>query len=78
MINGHWEDHEFTVPAGSASSWRRVVDTALPSPQDIVEPGKEPHLQNETYEVRARSIVVLQNGLAEMSPGKSGAAEKTK
>ena len=42
MINGHWEDHSFTVPEGQASEWRRVVDTARPSPEDIVEPGNEP------------------------------------
>ena len=28
MINGHWEDHGFTVSGGRASQWRRVVDTA--------------------------------------------------
>ena len=44
MINGHWEDRTFTVQEGAPSEWRRVVDTAQPSPEDIVEPGKEPKL----------------------------------
>ena len=37
----------------------RVVDTARPSPDDIVEPGHEPLLQTASYVVRARSVVVL-------------------
>ena len=59
MINGHWEDRSFTVQEGHASEWRRVVDTARPSPEDIVEPGKEPKLETASYLVRARSVVVL-------------------
>jgi isoamylase len=77
MINGHWEDHEFTVPNGH-SEWHRVVDTSLPSPNDIVEPGKEPQLQDKKYKVRARSIVVLQEGATETNPAKSGTGGKTK
>ena len=59
MINGHWEDRPFTVPEGAPSEWRRVVDTAKPGPEDIVEPGKEPTLESASYRVRARSVVVL-------------------
>ena len=61
MINGHWEDHSFTVPEGQTSEWRRVVDTARPSPEDIVEPGTEPILTTASYTVRARSVVVLRH-----------------
>jgi glycogen operon protein len=35
------------------------VDTALPSPQDIVEPGKEAKISGSTYLVTGRSVVVL-------------------
>jgi isoamylase len=77
MINEHWEDHEFSVPDGH-SEWRRVVDTSLPSPNDIVEPGKEPQLQDTKYRVRARSIVVLRKGATETSPAKPGTGQKTK
>ena len=59
MINGHWEDRSFTVSQGQASQWRRAVDTARPSPEDIVEPGSEPVLETASYPVRARSVVVL-------------------
>jgi glycogen operon protein len=59
MINGHWEDHRFTVFEGEASTWQRVVDTARPSPEDIVEPRTGPALETASYTVRARSVVVL-------------------
>jgi len=42
MINGHREDHSFTVPEGQSTEWRRVVDAAQPSPEDIVEPETSP------------------------------------
>jgi glycogen operon protein len=59
MINGQSEDRTFTVQNGPPSAWRCVVDTAKPSPGDIVEPGKEPRLEGATCLVRARSLVVL-------------------
>jgi glycogen operon protein len=60
MVNGHWEDHRFTVfEGGGPSTWQRVVDTSRPSPEDIVEPGTEPVLEAASYMVRARSVVVL-------------------
>jgi len=59
MINGHWEDKTITVQVGRPSEWRRVVDTARPSPEDIVEPGSEPKLESANCLVRARSVVVL-------------------
>ncbi len=62
MINGYWEDCEFKVQGGQPSKWRRVVDTARPSPDDIVEPGKEPKLKTVNCLVRARSVVVLRTG----------------
>jgi hypothetical protein len=37
------------------------VDTALPSPHDIVEPGSEPDVVGNTHRVEARSLVVLVN-----------------
>lgn len=59
MANEHWEDRTFPVQHGSAAEWRRVVDTALPGPADIVDPGAEPVLASLAYPVRASSVVVL-------------------
>jgi isoamylase len=57
--DGHWNDRSFTVPGRRASEWWRVVDTARPSPEDIVQPGTEPILETASCTVRARSVVVL-------------------
>ena len=59
MMNGHWKDRDFTLPEERARPWRRVVDTARPSPEDIVEPGNQPTPETVSYLVRARSVVVL-------------------
>ena len=64
MINGHREDHGFTVQEGQPSEWRRVVDTARPGPDDIMEPGKEPKLPTATCVLRARSVVMLRRAHA--------------
>jgi glycogen operon protein len=60
MINAYWDDLTFTIQEGQAGDWLRVVDTSLPSPDDIVEPGEERPLHSLQYRVHSRSIVVLQ------------------
>ena len=38
MFNAHWEAQRFTLPSHDGRlNWRRLVDTNLPSPHDIVE-----------------------------------------
>jgi len=59
MINAYWADLPFTIQAGDAAEWRRVVDTSLPSPDDIVDPGAEALVETQQYTVGARSVVVL-------------------
>jgi isoamylase len=78
MINGHWEDRDFTVPEGRPSDWLRVVDTARPSPDDVAEPGRERRLEAASYKVGARSIVVLRKGATDRNPAKPGMGGKTK
>ena len=57
MINAYWEDLEFHIQEGTAQEWKRVVDTALPSPNDFLEYGLP--LERTQYLVAPRSIVVL-------------------
>lgn len=57
MINGYWEELEFHVQEGTAREWLRIVDSALPSPNDFSERG-EP-LGAASYVVAPRSVVVL-------------------
>jgi len=59
MVNAHDQPLAFHVQEGSAKDWQRVVDTSLPSPQDIAEAGSEHTLKSLDYEVGPRSVVVL-------------------
>ena len=64
MINAFWEDTSFAVQEGRKEEWRRVVDTGLPDPDDIVESGEAGiPLSSGRYLVRARSVVVLEKPL---------------
>jgi len=47
----------FELPEGYA--WRRVIDTALDSPKDIVDEKAAPLVEQKRYRVQARSVVVL-------------------
>jgi glycogen operon protein len=57
MINAYWESLEFEVQEGAAQDWKRIVDTALPGPDDFSEHGLA--LDRTKYVVAPRSIVVL-------------------
>ncbi len=59
MINAHWEDGTFKIQTDNPKSCKRVIDTARPSPEDILDPGKEIPLNSGDYTVRAHSVVVL-------------------
>jgi len=57
MINSWWNDLDFEIQA--EGPWLRAIDTALASPNDIAERGKEEPLVADTYPVASRSVVVL-------------------
>jgi glycogen operon protein len=62
ILNAFWQPLDFELPPvgeGGASSWRRWIDTALESPQDIVPWQTAPSLSGQTYRASARSVVVL-------------------
>jgi glycogen operon protein len=61
MLNAYWEPLTFElppVPAGSGQSWRRCLDTAMPSPDDIHPWDEMPTLPESSYMVQPRSVVV--------------------
>lgn len=60
MINSWWEDLEFSIQEGNAGEWRRMVDTSRPSPDDIFETGRGVLVEKPSYQVKARSVVVLE------------------
>ena len=57
MINAYWHELQFQIQEGASKDWLRIVDTALPAPGDFSEFGSP--LQERTYQVAPRSIVVL-------------------
>jgi pullulanase/glycogen debranching enzyme len=57
MINAYREPLTFALQ--EAGPWRRVMDTSLPSPDDIAEPGHEVAVVGPAYRVASRSIAVL-------------------
>jgi glycogen operon protein len=57
MINAYWEPVTFGLQEGAPHEWKRIVDTALPSPQDFAEGGVA--FEDMAYAVAPRSIVVL-------------------
>jgi glycogen operon protein len=59
MINADGEDESILIPQEHAGPWMRVVDTSLPSPDDIVEDEGRVAVNGGRYLVRARSVVVL-------------------
>jgi isoamylase len=61
MMNMHWAALDMDIPTISGRQWARVVDTSLPSPSDIAEPGMEVACPGQSYRVNGRSIVVLLN-----------------
>jgi isoamylase len=62
MLNAYWTPLTFELPAvaaGSCGPWRRCIDTALPSPDDIQPWATAPAVEQTTYFVQARSVALL-------------------
>jgi len=63
MVNGGPQPADFRV--GEPGPWRRVVDTALATPDDILAPGAEAPVDGDRYPVGPRSVVLLLRRAAE-------------
>jgi len=60
LFNAYWEPLDFELPPpADPGGWRRWIDTALESPQDIVELDDAPLVDERIYRVQARSVVLL-------------------
>ncbi len=59
MINASREAVTFVVREGMAQEWRRVIDTSLPGPDDILAAGEEAAVPSSDYVVGPHSVVVL-------------------
>jgi glycogen operon protein len=60
ILNAYWEPLDFELPPlEGRAAWRRWIDTALDSPDDIVPWDKAPPLAGSLYRVADRSVVTL-------------------
>ena len=62
MASAYWEPLAFELPeppGGWSSGWRRLIDTARDTPDDIAGPGDAATLTEDRYELQARSVVLL-------------------
>jgi isoamylase len=59
MLNMVWEAVDFELPPIPGRRWVRAVDTWLPSPDEILDPGDEVPVTSTTYHAGDRSVVVL-------------------
>ena len=61
VINAFWEALEFELPVleEAGATWRRCLDTYLDAPADICGWEDAPAVQERTYLVHPRSVVVL-------------------
>jgi isoamylase len=71
MINTYWEALDFDIPKALAEQWRRIIDTYLPHPEDILDFEKAPVVKKARYRVEARSVAVL---MGEKASGEGRAA----
>lgn len=75
IVNAFWGALEFELPDtgdGFGGGWRRLIDTSLPSPDDIHDWGSAPLVHGSTYPVQSRSVVALFAAVSESSLGKGG------
>jgi glycogen operon protein len=59
IMNAYLGPLEFELPRLEAETWRRWIDTALASPDDIVRWEQAPPVTGATYLVGERSVVLL-------------------
>jgi glycogen operon protein len=62
ILNAYWQPLEFELPqsvGGRPLQWRRWIDTALPSPNDIAPWQDSPTIPSTPYRAGARSVVML-------------------
>jgi len=62
ILNMYWDALDFEVPIVPRRRWYRFVDTARPSPEDIVEAAYRVPIEEDRVRVEGRSVLVLLSG----------------
>jgi glycogen operon protein len=70
MLNAYWEPLTFELPPPESNDrgWRRVVDTALPSPNDFTPWDVAPRVTSGSYTVQSRAMALLMRSLQQRQP----------
>ena len=70
IVNAYWEalDFEIPPPGDTQTAWRRVIDTSLDPPDDVCAWGEAPNIQQSTYAVQPRSVVLLITTARKLDP----------
>jgi glycogen operon protein len=63
ILNMSEKNIDVSLPDPVGRSWYGAVDTAKPSPEDIVEPGRQRSTATGQYHVSPRSVVVFERRL---------------
>jgi isoamylase len=78
ILNAYWEPLDFELPAADDThgySWRRWIDTARDSPDDIVPWQAASAIAGGLYRAQSRSVVVLYAQIAPTSDAATRAAD---
>jgi len=59
LINAYWQSLSFSVALEGPGTWKRVIDTSLSSPNDILDTAAAQPILTSAYDVQPRSIVIL-------------------
>ena len=59
VLNMYWDALDFEVPLVPGRRWYRYIDTARPSPEDIVDADQQALIEGDLVRVEGRSVVVL-------------------
>jgi glycogen operon protein len=63
ILNSYWEPLEFELPVWpSENGWRRLLDTSLDAPNELLPLEKAPLVTGTSYLTQPRSMVVLISG----------------
>ena len=70
IVNAYWEALDFEIPphGDTQTGWRRVIDTSLDSPHDVCAWREAPKVQQSTYAVQPRSVVLLMTTARKADP----------
>jgi glycogen operon protein len=71
LLNAYWEPLTFALPPSNGPPWRRCINTALPSPDDIWLADQAPIVTVDRFVAEPRSIVVLAQIADATSPSTS-------